>query len=383
MSVSEAAGGVGEMADGRAMAPKRPQGSARSRGMVAKLTDRTFVLMLGVGLGVAIGYAFGSQGQPRRPASAAAAQPAEQAAAPVPAPALPRTVAAAPVQGPAAAKPERSVALEPVRTTAPLFCPPEPTPQMLHTLASGGPVRIGVFGDSFGDGVWAALYHRFPHAKGYEVLRFSQPSTGFTRYRQVNLEEKAKAQLAAGPVDVAVINFGANDDQGLFDGGHVAALLSADWRRVYADRAERFVGVLRAQGATVYWMGLPKMRKDAYDHDLDVLSATVSERMAKLGVPYIPVRALSVDANGDYSDYLAGADGESRLMRATDGVHMTALGYSRLAEPVARQVESYIDHARAVAGGVPGPMAAHCVALSDAAIPASQPSAPPVASSLP
>jgi hypothetical protein len=95
-------------------------------------------------------------------------------------------------------------------------------------------------------------------------------------------------------------------------------------------------------------MGLPRMRNAAYDQDMQAVNAMVGERMAKLGVPYVPVRALSEDANGDYGDYLNGADGQSRLMRATDGIHMTYAGYGRLAEPVARQIESYIARGRAV-----------------------------------
>ncbi len=380
MSVSEAAGGLGKRAGGLDARAK----GARIGAVIARVTDRTVVLMLGIAVGGAIIHAFdvsnreGAGAPGSRTTSAVPAPP--QAAAPT-APRLPAAapaLAAKPVDPAASGAPEAAVA-----AASASACTPEPTPQFLRTLAAGSPIRIGVFGDSFGDGVWAALYRRFPKGGGYQVLRFSQPSTGFTRYQQVNLEQKAKAQLASGAIDVAVVNFGANDDEGLFaDDGHVAALLGSGWKQVYGDRAERFVAVLRAQGAAVFWMGLPRMRDPAYDQDMQGLSATVGERMSKLGVPYVPVRTLSVDANGDYDDYLNGADGQSRLMRATDGVHMTTAGYGRLAEPVARQIERYIARGHAVLALAPdaarpaGGCAVPAAVQTEAASPAQNPEQP-------
>ena len=324
--------------------------AAQSRRRAARLADRGCVLMVGVGLGAAIGFAFGSQ---------TASRP--DTPAPAPAPAIHAAAAVAPKS--AAVRPASQPFVPAVPATP--FCAPAPTSLLLQTLQSGAPVRIGVFGDSFGDGVWAALYHRFPKGKNFEVLRYSKPATGFTRYQQLNLEDEAKAQLEGGPVDIAVINFGANDTQPLIEDGHGVKLLGPKWKQVYADRAEHYVAVLRAKGATVYWMGLPKMRSGEYDGHLAELSAVVSERMARLGVPYIPVRDLSVDEHGAYSDYLVDG-GKSRLMRAGDGIHMTMNGYARLAEPVAHQIEADLTHARAVlaAPAAPAPVQSNCIVLS-------------------
>ena len=331
--------------------------AAQRRRRAARLSDRGCVLMVGVGLGVAIGFAFGSQNASRP----------DVAEPPAPAPAVRQavTVAPRPAPTPKLASSVRPAPYVPAAPATP-FCSPTPAPLLLQTLQSGAPVRIGVFGDSFGDGVWAALYHRFPHAKNFEVLRLSKPSTGFTRYQQINLEDEARAQLADSAVDIAVINFGANDDQPLIENGRGVRLLGDKWKQVYADRAEHYVALLRARGATVYWMGLPKMRTEAYDRDLAELSALVSARMAKLGVPYIAVRDLSTDGRGAYSDYLTGDDGKSRLMRAGDGVHMTYAGYARLAEPVARQIETDLGHARAAiaAPDAAASAQANCIVLS-------------------
>jgi hypothetical protein len=94
-------------------------------------------------------------------------------------------------------------------------------------------------------------------------------------------------------------------------------------------------------------------------------------------VPYIPVRDLSTDGHGAYSDYLTSSDGKSRLMRAGDGIHMTYAGYVRVAEPVARQIDADIAHARALAAAPdqPPPAQANCIVLSQPPAPTPAPTA--------
>src|SRR6185436_6322193 len=112
--------------------------------------------------------------------------------------------------------------------SAPTANTPAPTiadglaPRLAGAVREGRTIRIGVFGDSFGDGVWAGLYNILRGDSHYEVRQFSERSTGFTRYRSLNLLDDARAKLDANPVDIAVISYGANDTQGIYlDGrGH-------------------------------------------------------------------------------------------------------------------------------------------------------------------
>ncbi len=220
-------------------------------------------------------------------------------------------------------------------------------------------MTIGVFGDSFGDGLWAALYRRMAKDP-VKVVRLSEEGTGFTRYQTINLERRAMEQLRGQAVDVAVITIGANDTEGLFDDEHkhAYALMSPGWKSIYGARIDRFVTLIRDQGAMVYWVGLPKMRQPAYDRDIAALDAFVAERMAALRVPYLSTRGLSSDGAGEFSPYLADpVVGTPRLMRANDGVHMTAAGYERLAGPLIARIRTYIAQA-ASAEAPPRPLLA-------------------------
>ena len=309
------------------------------------LFDRTAVLFLGVAAGVAIGYAFGVRQQVEAPMSVGS--PDE--AAPVPAAdgeganafdvPLDKTKPAPAAPG-ALPQPPAQVETRPIQ------------PGIVNAIAAGRPVRVGVFGDSFGDGIWSALYNQLSRKAGYQVIKYSQQATGFTRYKTLNLEEHDRARLAPAPVDVAVISFGANDMMGVADGGHVYALLTPKWKAAIARRVSSYVAMLRGQGAIVYWVGLPKMREAAYDADVVRMNAFYRDLMAQLGVAFIETAPYSIDAEGRYAAYLPdAATGKPILMRANDGIHMSMNGYIRITRGLAGRIRSYVDQARAQAGG--------------------------------
>ncbi len=286
------------------------------------LLDRTAVLFCGVAAGVAIGIAYapminGWLGEtPAVPA----------AALPPPAAGLPAAVAGD-ADAPAALR---------------------------RAVAAKRSFRIGVFGDSFGDGLWAALYHQLPRREAFQVLRYAQQATGFTRYRQLDLEAELERRLQEGPVDVAVISFGANDVQGVVAGGKVAAFLSPRWKAEIGARITRYVKRLRGQGAEVFWVGLPQMRDAGFDGQVQALNAFHAGLMAELGVPFIDTRAAAAGPDGRYASHLINpATGTPWLVRAGDGIHMSMKGYRLLTEQVAARVRAWGAAARG--GTLPPP----------------------------
>ena len=283
------------------------------------LIDRTAVLFCGVAAGVAIGLAFAPQlsawmaeGPPVPVAAAASAQAVDVDG-------LPQAVAAA-ADVPAG---------------------------LSRAVAEKRAFRIGVFGDSFGDGLWAALYNQLPRREAFQVLRHSEQATGFTRYAQNNLEDRLAGILAEGPVDVAVISFGANDTQGIYVNGKVAPLLSARWKAEIAARITRYVKALQAQGASVVWVGLPVMRDPKYDAQVQGLNAFYAGLMAELDVPFIDTRSAAADEQGRYASHLPGKDGVPWLVRAGDGIHMSMKGYRLLTGSLATRLRAWGQAARA------------------------------------
>lgn len=225
-------------------------------------------------------------------------------------------------------------AVEPV--AAPAAVAPAPiaaAPQNASGLrAKAANLKIGVFGDSMGDGVWTALYREFQDQPGVEVTKFSEVSTGLSRYDYVDVQAKTTRQLDESPVDVAVVVFGTNDAQGIDTGGVVHDFGTPGWKAAYGRRIDDLVGLFRSRGVVVYWIGMPRMKRDGFDGRMAIINEVVEARMKALGVPYLETVSLTSDAQGEYIPY-AEVNGRRRLMRANDGIHMSMDGYVRLARP--------------------------------------------------
>ncbi|WP_284223632.1 SGNH/GDSL hydrolase family protein, partial [Brevundimonas denitrificans] len=247
--------------------------------------------------------------------------------------------------------------------TAPVPAMARVTP--LHARLAQGPLRIGVFGDSMADGLYAGLYRDLQDQPNVSVTKFSQVSTGLSRYDYVNIQAKTQAQLDEHPVDVAVMLFGTNDAQGIDTGGVVHMFGTDGWKAAYGRRIDDLVALLRSRNVAVYWVGLPRMKRDSFDGKMMVINGVVEARMRALGVPYIETVGLTSNAGGGYEAYLPTDGGRRVLMRAGDGIHMSMAGYLRMSAPVAARLkrDAGLDRPQAT----PGPVSAAAPPVSPAA----------------
>lgn len=235
----------------------------------------------------------------------------------------------------AASAPPAPVAPVVTAVAAPVL--PAVTP--LEARMAHGPLRIGVFGDSMADGLYAGLYRDLQHTPNVTVSKFSQVSTGLSRYDYVDIQAKTRGQLDEQPVDVAVMLFGTNDAQGIEMDGQIHPFGSDGWKAAYAKRVDDLVALLRSRDVAVYWVGLPRMKRDTFDAKMTLINSVVSARMEALGVPYIETTPLTSNGEGGYEAYLPTETGRRTLMRANDGIHMSMAGYLRISAPVAARLK--------------------------------------------
>ncbi len=280
----------------------------------AFLLDRTAVLFIGLVFGAIITWAFVAGGAVSTPEGAAAA-----------------TAAGSAGTGTATA----------ATPAVPADVPAVLTPRLAAAGAEGRTVHVGVFGDSFGDGIYASLYEQL-RSDTFKVHKFSHQATGFTRYRTTNLLDDTRRRIDAQPIDVAVLSFGANDMQGVYVDGRGSEFMSDRWKQIVSSRVREVVDLLRSRGAAVYWVGLPKMREAEYDGNVQQMNAFYTQLMASLSVPFVDTVATSVDTGGAYSAYLVDDNGERFSARAHDGIHMTFRGYSRLTRRLADRIISSV-----------------------------------------
>lgn len=225
-------------------------------------------------------------------------------------------------------------------------------PRLSAAVREGRKIQIGVFGDSFGDGVWAGVYNILRGDSRYEVRQFSERSTGFTRYRSLNLLDDARAKLDRNPVDIAIISYGANDTQGIYLDGRGHQFMTEGWQRIVTERVTAIINLMRERGIQVYWVGLPKMREAQFDTDIRAMNAFFTSRMQALGVPYIETATRSTGADGAFSPYLTDPRTNERFnARTNDGIHMTIPGYILVMRPLTDRIRRSV----AAAGGPPVP----------------------------
>ncbi|WP_082209339.1 GDSL-type esterase/lipase family protein, partial [Novosphingobium sp. B-7] len=211
--------------------------------------------------------------------------------------------------------------------------------RVAEALAAHRPLHIGVFGDSFGDGLWAATDQAFRKYPDVKVHQFSHEGTGFTRYRTRDLLQDAKDRVAGQPIDVALISIGANDTQGLFVNGHAAAYMTPAWQETIEGRMTALVRMLQQRGVAVGWVGLPRMRDATYDRDIQAMNRFYAKVTCRLGVPFANAVPVSQDRQGHFALRLIDpATGKDYLARANDGKHMTFHGYEVISRPVVQPI---------------------------------------------
>lgn len=258
-------------------------------------------------------------------------------------------------------------AVEPAPLPGPVVAVrPAVTP--LTTRMARGQLRIGVFGDSMADGLWAALYRDLNNVSGVSITKFSEVSTGLSRYDYVDIQAKTSRQLDEQPVDVAVVLFGTNDAQGISLDGEVHPFGTDGWKTAYAQRVDDLVTLLRSRDIAVYWVGLPRMKRASFDAKMTLINEVVAARMKALDVPYIDTVPLTANGDGGYEAYLPTDSGRRTLMRANDGIHMSMAGYLRIGDPVAATLkhDAGLDRPRPEAAS-PAPVSAAIPTVSPAA----------------
>jgi hypothetical protein len=171
------------------------------------------------------------------------------------------------------------------------------------------------------------------------------------------------AAEAAKPVDPEAPQQEAAQDQdqpaaaeGPVAGTVVHEFRSEKWGELYARRVDEMIGVLKQKGAPVFWVGLPPVRGTRATSDAVYLNDIYRSRAEKAGIVYVDVWDGFVDDSGNFSNYGADFEGQTRRLRASDGLHFTRAGARKLAHYLEREVRRVmLARATPLATPVPEP----------------------------
>jgi hypothetical protein len=110
------------------------------------------------------------------------------------------------------------------------------------------------------------------------------------------------------------------------------------WVELYTKKIEEMIGVLKAKGVPVLWVGLPAVRGTRATSDMLFLDSLYRDAAGKAGITYVDVWDGFVDEAGRF--LLRGPDfeGQIRQLRSSDGVFFTKPGARKLAHYVEREI---------------------------------------------
>jgi hypothetical protein len=126
--------------------------------------------------------------------------------------------------------------------------------------------------------------------------------------------------------------------EGAIAGTVVHEFRSERWGELYARRVDEMIGVLKARGVPVLWVGLPPIRGTRATSDMVYLNDIYRGRAEKAGIVYVDVWDGFVDDAGNYNNYGADFEGQTRRLRNGDGVHFTRPGARKLAHYSEREI---------------------------------------------
>jgi lysophospholipase L1-like esterase len=187
--------------------------------------------------------------------------------------------------------------------------------------------KVLVTGDSLSMPLDAEVARRLS-GDGVEVLRQPYIGTGISKadigdWGSISVRQATKEQP-----DAIVVFIGANEGFPMPKaGGGSVQCCGADWAAEYASRARRMMDTYRQGGeARVYWLTLPAPR----DGDRGKVARVVNEAIAVAAQPFrVHVRLLDMNElftpGGRYRDSMP-VDGEDKIVRESDGVHLNGAG---------------------------------------------------------
>jgi hypothetical protein len=110
------------------------------------------------------------------------------------------------------------------------------------------------------------------------------------------------------------------------------------WVELYVKKIEEMIGVLKAKGVPVLWVGLPAVRGPKATSDALFLNALYRDAAGKAGITYVDVWDGFVDEAGRFLQQGPDFEGQIRRLRAYDGVYFTKAGARKLAHYVEREI---------------------------------------------
>jgi hypothetical protein len=115
------------------------------------------------------------------------------------------------------------------------------------------------------------------------------------------------------------------------------------WDKEYTKRVSDFLGIFEENNIFVFWIGFPIMENKTYSDKIKHLNSIYKKEIQNhQGAYFISTWELLADENGNYTDYLPDDEGNYRLVRLQDGIHLSRFGGEIVVKEVIEKMEEKI-----------------------------------------
>jgi uncharacterized protein len=211
----------------------------------------------------------------------------------------------------------------------------------------GDVYKLQAYGDAFAEGLTTGLIESMAADTRVQVQRKHRALAGIAR---PDFEDDIRVEEGPprDPVHIGVIMIGYGDriPIRLQSNGRRVAIDSDEWRDEYGRRVDRLIKALKKQGAALYWIGLPILRRAEANEDAQRINDIVREKAYLNSIKFIDIQSQFADEAGNYTPYGPDLTGKSRLLRDSDGIIFTLAGFQKLAHFVEQEIKRDLLQAR-------------------------------------
>lgn len=211
-----------------------------------------------------------------------------------------------------------------------------------------GPYRILILGDSFiavYGGVGDPLERELLIYKDVEVFRLGRVSSGLSRPDYFNWDLTVQELIPQHKPNIAIVMVGSNDAQTLTDSeGKIVVGFKEfgkeKWNEEYRRRVSELIKIFEENDIFVFWIGLPVMKDSIYAERINVLNKIYqAENLNHKNAKFISTWELLTDEMGNYTAYLPDEKGKQKLVRVSDGIHLTFFGGKIIVKEIIKKME--------------------------------------------
>ncbi|MGJ8528023.1 SGNH/GDSL hydrolase family protein [Maritalea sp.] len=230
-------------------------------------------------------------------------------------------------------KPEEKKKTAPVKKTTKRKSSPSITsvPKIKMIEKAPDARTLLVVGDSLAIDLAKALDRHYAKDTQLAIVSKGVGSSGFVRDDYFDWNKAIETYLTSEEFDMVVVAVGINDRQEIRASNGRHKPLTDGWRTEYEQRLSSFLRALSEANKPVVWMGLPPMSKRTYSKAMSQITSLHRLAAFANGAEYVDIYERFADEDGNYTAYGPDLNGQNKLMRKGDGIHLSSAGSDKAA----------------------------------------------------